>query len=58
VIPVSSAAEWRAALPDARLLVLDGVGHFPYLEAPAAFFPAMDVFLRGEWPDAARATGE
>lgn len=46
VLPVESAREWAAALPNARLVLLEGVGHFPYLEAPEAFFPAVDAFLR------------
>lgn len=46
VLPVESAREWAATLPDARVVLLEGVGHFPYLEAPEAFFPAMDAFLR------------
>lgn len=45
VIPVDSAREWADALPNARLLLLDGIGHFPYLEAPAQFFPAVSAFL-------------
>ena len=49
-IPPESAREWAAALPNARLLILDGSGHFPYLELPGRFFEAADAFLRGEWP--------
>ncbi|MEA2724089.1 MAG: proline iminopeptidase [Gemmatimonadales bacterium] len=57
VLPSAGGREWAAALPNARLLLLHGVGHFPYLEAPEAFFPAADGFLRGSWPPAAeRAT--
>ena len=44
------AREWAATLPDSRVLVLDGIGHFPYVEAPDRFFPAVDRFLGGEWP--------
>lgn len=54
-IPVSGARTWAAALPNARLLALDGVGHFPYLEAPIRFFPAVRAFLAGRWPDGAVA---
>lgn len=50
VFPVASGREWAAAIPNARLLLLEGVGHFPYLEAPEAFFAAVDTFLRGSWP--------
>lgn len=54
-IPAASAAEWATVLPDARLLLMEGVGHFPYLEAPEAFFAAVERFVRGEWPQEARA---
>jgi proline iminopeptidase len=54
VLPVEGAREWAATLPNARLVLLEGVGHFPYLKAPEAFFPAVDVFLRGSWPPSAR----
>lgn len=54
-IPVASAAEWSGSLPNARLLLMEGVGHFPYLEAPEAFFAAVERFVRGEWPRQARA---
>jgi proline iminopeptidase len=46
--PVEEAQEWVAALPDARLLPLDGVGQFPWIEAPDAFFGAVNRFLAGE----------
>jgi proline iminopeptidase len=54
-LPLESAREWARALPDARLLVLEGVGHFPYLEVPEAFFSAVTEFVRGEWPAEAEA---
>lgn len=34
VLDVSAAPFWAEALPDARLAVLDGVGHVPMMEAP------------------------
>ncbi len=49
-IPLESAGEWAAALPNGRLLVLDGSGHFPYLEVPERFFGAAEAFLKGRWP--------
>jgi proline iminopeptidase len=52
-LPPAGGREWAAALPDARLLLLQGVGHFPYLEAPEAFFTAVETFLRGSWPHGA-----
>ena len=56
-IPTSAAKEWAAAFPNARLLLVEGVGHFPYVEAPEAFFPAVDAFLAGEWPEGAQSPG-
>jgi proline iminopeptidase len=53
VIPMGAAREWAAELPNGRLLRIEGAGHFPYVEAPEAFFPAVEAFLRGEWPQGA-----
>ena len=55
VIPVAAAREWVATLPDSRLLLMPGVGHFLYMEAPEPFFRAVDVFLKGGWPEGAAA---
>jgi proline iminopeptidase len=54
-LPLEGAREWAALLPNARLLLLEGIGHFPYVEAPGTFFAAVDAFLRGRWPEAAQA---
>jgi proline iminopeptidase len=56
-ISVESSSEWATALPTARLLLLPGVGHFPYVEAPEPFFAAVNRFVRGDWPDEARQVG-
>lgn len=53
-IPLSTAREWAAALPQARLLTYAGVGHFPYVEAPTRFFEDVAAFLDGGWPDGAQ----
>lgn len=53
-LPLEGAREWSRSLPNARILELDGIGHFPYLESPDVFFLTVDRFLRGEWPAAAR----
>lgn len=53
-LPVESAREWAATLPNGRLLLLEGIGHFPYLEAPERFFAAADEFLQGRWPAGAQ----
>jgi proline iminopeptidase len=52
---VEFAREWAATLPNSRILVLEGIGHFPYVEAPDRFFPAVDRFLTGAWPGGAAA---
>lgn len=52
-LPIESARKWATAMPNARLLELKGIGHFPYVEAPEVFFAAVDRFLRGEWPEGA-----
>lgn len=54
-LPLEGAREWAATMPNSRLLLLEGVGHFPYLEAPERFFGPVDEFLRGGWPAEARA---
>jgi proline iminopeptidase len=51
VIPVATAREWATTMPNARLFVMRGYGHFPYMEAPEPFFTAVDEFLNGRWPD-------
>lgn len=52
-LPIEDARKWAAAMPNARLLELKGIGHFPYIEAPDVFYPAVDQFLRGNWPERA-----
>jgi pimeloyl-ACP methyl ester carboxylesterase len=56
LIEEGASREWAATLPDARLLIIPGSGHFPHLEAPDLYFPAVDLFLRGEWPKGAEAS--
>lgn len=48
-----AAVAWVTALPDARLLELDGVRRLPWLESPDAFFAPVREFLAGTWPAAA-----
>ena len=45
-VPLESAREWEAALPNGRLLSLERSGHFPYLELPEQFFAAAADFLQ------------
>ena len=50
--PYGGGREWAAHLPDARLLTVRGAAHMLWLDAPDTVFPAIDRFLKGEWPDA------
>ena len=45
-IPPETGREWAAALPNGTFLLLEGSGHFPYLEVPDRFFAAVEDFLR------------
>lgn len=47
---LESAREWAATMPNSRLLILEEIGHFPYVEAPQRFFPPVETFLDGGWP--------
>jgi proline iminopeptidase len=53
----SAAKEWLAGLPNARLVVLAGHPQFPWLDRPAEFEAALDVFLSGGWPGTAVGRG-
>jgi proline iminopeptidase len=46
VDPIEAYQEWLLAFPDARLTVLEGAGHFSYLERPEEFFSVVVEFLR------------
>lgn len=51
--PLAGHRAWAAAVPDGRLLVIPGAGHGPHVEAPDLYFPALDAFLAGRWPEGA-----
>ena len=53
LVPLASSREWTQTFPESRLFLMAGVGHYPWLEDPATFFPAASQFLRGEWPKGA-----
>ena len=50
IIPVAHGREAAAAIPHSRLVVLDGVGHFPHAERPAAFAAALEEFIEATRP--------
>lgn len=54
ITPAPVEPDWTGEHADTRLLVLQGAGHFPWLDAPEAFFRGADEFLRGDWPSGAR----
>ena len=45
MIPIANAQAYLAALPDARLVALPGIGHVPQEEAPAATLLPVRAFL-------------
>jgi proline iminopeptidase len=53
-IPYAGSEAWAEGNPNARLLVMPNIGHFPTVEAPDAFFGAVETFLSGSWPEGAR----
>ncbi len=52
-IPLEGIKEWVAGEPNARLLVLQGTGHWPHYEKRGAVIEAVDAFLSGGWPPGA-----
>jgi proline iminopeptidase len=50
-IPMAGSREWVAGNPNARLLVIERAGHFPHVERPEVYFPAVERFLSGGWPE-------
>lgn len=49
-IPLEMVQAMHDALPDSRLLPIDGSGHFPFIEQPARFWPAVHAFLQRRSP--------
>ena len=45
IIPASHGRRAHEAIGDSRLVVFDGVGHLPQLEAPGRFIATLDRFL-------------
>lgn len=50
-IPLEGYREWARSCANARLWLIDQVGHaYPFVEAPEVFFPGVERFLQGDWP--------
>lgn len=45
-VPAASTFAYADALPNAELRTITDAGHFPWAEEPAAFFSAVNTFLR------------
>ncbi|HVR39195.1 MAG TPA: alpha/beta fold hydrolase [Thermoanaerobaculia bacterium] len=52
-IPMAMVNEWITAMPNARIVRLEKTAHFPHAERPTIVFPAIETFLRGDWPKSA-----
>jgi pimeloyl-ACP methyl ester carboxylesterase len=55
--PLEGSREWVRGFQNARLLVIPNARHFPFVDRPDLFFPAIDRFLRGDWPPEAEVVG-
>ena len=45
MVPIANAQDYLRALPDARLVVLPGIGHVPMEEAPSDVVAALRPFI-------------
>lgn len=45
IFPIEAMEEWEAAYPDARLVLLEGAGHYPQIERSEEFFRIVREFL-------------
>jgi len=50
IIPVRHAYAAHEALPGSQLVIIEGVGHFPQIEAPEQFVDALGDFLESTEP--------
>ena len=56
-LPLEGSRAWVSSLHNARLLFVHEAGHLPFVEQPGVFYPAVDTFLKGEWPAGAEIFG-
>lgn len=49
-VPLASAKEWNASLPNSKLWIIKDVGHLPFMEKPDEVLSGIDTFLKGIWP--------
>ena len=48
--PYGGGLDWASDCLNARLFTVAEAAHVPWLEAPGKVWPAIETFLRGEWP--------
>ena len=48
--PYGSGREWATALPNARLVTIEGGAHASWIDDPLTVFGSIREFLRGAWP--------
>jgi proline iminopeptidase len=51
-LPREAMEAWVEAFPNARLITIEGAGHYPHVDRPEVFFPAAETFFDGGWPEA------
>jgi pimeloyl-ACP methyl ester carboxylesterase len=51
-IPPACSEELASGIPDARLVVFEMSGHYPFIEEARAFWPMVGDFLGGQSADA------
>jgi pimeloyl-ACP methyl ester carboxylesterase len=49
-VPYAAGREWALALPNARLITVEGAAHQVTADAPDIVLPAVDAFVSGRWP--------
>jgi len=49
-IPVSHARTAHQAIPGSRLVIFEGVGHYPHCEAPERFVETLVAFIASTEP--------
>ena len=45
LVPIAHAHAYVHGLPDARLVIVPGAAHYPYLEQPEVFAEAIEDFV-------------
>lgn len=48
--PLAGNQEWVEGQPQARIVVIEGAGHWPHYETPGPTLAAIRDFLNGGWP--------